>query len=129
MEQVSIEAGTYGRLIMARLKPNRDLIESLEEICRENDIDRAIVRSALGSLVDGRLTGQGGKPDQVISGPGVEILNVTGEIAFDSQGRPVSVLSGMVAGTDGQVYAGKFVRGGNLAFITIEVSIQEWVPA
>lgn len=129
MEQVSIEAGTYGRLLVVRLKPNRDLIESLEALCREKGIERAVVRSALGSLIDGRLSSQGSGQQQLISGPGVEILNITGEVSFDADGSPATVLSGMIAGTDGKVHAGHFVRGGNLAFITIEVSLQEWVPA
>lgn len=127
MEQVSIESGTYGRLVVVRVKPNRDLIESLEEVCREYKITRGVVRSALGSLVDGTLLSPSGDHEEHIGGPGVEILNVTGEVSFDTQGQGTTTLTGMVAGTDGRVYAGRFKRGANLAFITIEASLQEWV--
>lgn len=128
LEQLTVETGHYGRMIVARVKPNCDLIESVEALCRQHEITRAVVRSALGSLVDARLIDADGVTEQRITGPGVEILNVNGEFAWDAQaGDFKTVLSGLVAGTDGKVHAGRFKRGGNLAFITMEVSLQEWV--
>jgi predicted DNA-binding protein with PD1-like motif len=128
-EGVSVESGRLGRLVLARLKPNQDLTESVEELCAEHGIERAVVRGAVGSLIDARLSyraGDGWK-EHTIKGPGVEILNVFGEI-----GRPgtdqETLLHGVVADTDGRVYAGRFVRGANLSFITIEVTLHEWVP-
>ena len=59
-----------------------------------------------------------------INGPGVEILNVFGEVGFSSANH----LQGVVADVDGKIYAGRFVRGGNLSFITIEITLQEWIP-
>ncbi|BDD93094.1 DNA-binding protein [Pandoraea sp. XJJ-1] len=129
---VDIENGTLGRLVVARLKPNQDLTESIEALCVEHAISRAIVRGAVGSLIDARLAFRAGDGwrEQRVSGPGVEILNVFGEVDV----RPEAVselptLHGMVADTDGRMFAGRFVRGGNLSFITIEVTLQEWLPA
>jgi len=128
-ESVSVESGRLGRLVLARLKPNQDLTESVEGLCAEHGIARAVVRGAVGSLIDARLGYRAGDvwKERTIKGPGVEILNVFGEI-----GRPGSdqetLLHGVVADTDGRVYAGRFVRGGNLSFITIEVTLHEWVP-
>jgi len=124
---VVVEAGHYGRLVVARLKPNEDLVEALESLCATQGIVRAVVRSAVGSLVEARLAWGSGDAAQtaIVPGPGVEILNVLGEVSTDGAGR--TSLSGMVGGTDGRLYAGHFVRGANRSFITIEVTLQEWL--
>ncbi|WP_449412319.1 PPC domain-containing DNA-binding protein [Pandoraea soli] len=129
---VDIENGTLGRLVVARLKPNQDLTESIEALCAEHAISRAIVRGAVGSLIDARLAFRAGDGwrEQRVSGPGVEILNVFGEVDVRSDvASELPTLHGMVADTDGRMFAGRFVRGGNLSFITIEVTLQEWLPA
>ncbi|MFM0342355.1 PPC domain-containing DNA-binding protein [Paraburkholderia fungorum] len=126
---VVVESGHYGRLVVARLKPNEDLIESLENKCLEHGIGRAIIRGVVGSLIDASLErGYGNTTcEQPISGPGVEILSVFGEIDLRDRGSPNTVLSGVVADTKGQMFAGRFRRGANLSFITIEASLQEWI--
>lgn len=129
---VAIENGTLGRLVIARLKPNEDLTESIEALCREHGIARAIVRGALGSLIDARLSYRAaeGWHEHLVSGPGVEILNVFGEVDVSAAASDAApTLHGMVADTAGRMFAGRFVRGGNLSFITIEVTLQEWLPA
>ncbi|VVE73149.1 DNA-binding protein [Pandoraea anapnoica] len=132
---VAIENGTLGRLVVARLKPNQDLTESIEALCAEHAIARAIVRGAVGSLIDARLAFRAGDGwrEQVVNGPGVEILNVFGEVdarpRVSDSASTMPMLHGMVADTEGRMFAGRFVRGGNLSFITIEVTLQEWLPA
>ncbi|GAB3625993.1 DNA-binding protein [Pandoraea terrae] len=130
-DHVAIENGTLGRLVVARLKPNQDLTESIEALCAEHGIARAVVRGAVGSLIDARLAHRSGDGwrEQVVTGPGVEILNVFGEVDVSNGPPAVPMLHGMVADTDGRMFAGRFVRGGNLSFITIEVTLQEWLPA
>jgi predicted DNA-binding protein with PD1-like motif len=126
---VIVESGHYGRLIVVRLKPNEDLVESLESKCIEHGIGRAIIRGVVGSLIDASLErGHGSSArEQPISGPGVEILNVFGEIDLRDRASPDTVLNGIVADTKGQMFAGRFRRGANLSFITIEASLQEWI--
>ncbi|MDM8357990.1 PPC domain-containing DNA-binding protein [Pandoraea communis] len=129
---VAIENGTLGRLVVARLKPNQDLTQSIEALCAEHGISRAIVRGAVGSLIDARLAfrASDGWREQLVSGPGVEILNVFGEVDVrPDAAHTLPMLHGMVADTEGRMFAGRFVRGGNLSFITVEVTLQEWLPA
>jgi predicted DNA-binding protein with PD1-like motif len=125
---VVVESGRYGRVVAARLKPNEDLVEALEQLCAAHGIAHAVVRGAIGSLVGAELA-RGGElaPSVVVPGPGVEILSVSGEVVVERGGGARTALSGIVADTDGQMYAGRFVRGGNRSFITIEVSLQEWI--
>jgi predicted DNA-binding protein with PD1-like motif len=130
---ITVESGHYGRLVVARLKPGEDLVEALVQLCASHGIKRAVVRSAVGSLVEATLargSAQGAQVAQAaqsfsVPGPGVEILNAFGEVALDGGTR--ASISGMVADTDGRMYAGYFVAGANRSFITIEVTLQEWV--
>lgn len=114
-------------MLVARLRPNEDLIEGLEALCRQHGVRRAVLRGALGSLIDATLAGADGRLSTV-DGPGVEVLSLNGEIVGEAAHGTPSQLYGMVAGTDGRVHAGHLVRGVNLAFITIEASLQEWLP-
>jgi uncharacterized protein len=132
---VVVESGHYGRLVVARLKPNEDLVEALEALCAAHAIARAVVRSVVGSLVEAQLARGHSNAAQsfVVPGPGVEILTVSGEVWADGgadthgPGAARTSLNGIVADTQGQMYAGRFVRGSNRSFITIEVTLQEWI--
>ncbi|MFL9863523.1 DNA-binding protein [Paraburkholderia fungorum] len=130
--EVKLEAGIYGRTVIARLKPNEDIVESLERLCAQYGIGRAVVRSAVGSLIDGHLTSGVGAAlaTQIVTGPGVEIVGLFGEVACAVPGRDdtgSTELTAILSGTDSQVFAGRVVRGMNLSFITVEVTLQEWL--
>jgi predicted DNA-binding protein with PD1-like motif len=124
-KETEVQSGRLGRLVVARLKPNEDIIESAEALCAAHGIDNAVVRGGLGSLIDANLEyiGREGMRQIAVSGPGVEILSLTGEIRAGE-----SRLQGVVADVDGRIYAGRLARGRNLAFITIELTLQEWLP-
>lgn len=124
-EESLVQGGRLGRLVIARLKPNEDIIDSAEALCREHGIDVAVVRGGLGSLIDGQLSylGRQGMIQIHVEGPGVEILSVSGEILSGA-----SRLQAVVADADGKLYAGRLERGKNLSFITVELTLQEWLP-
>jgi predicted DNA-binding protein with PD1-like motif len=129
---VKLETGHYGRTVIARLKPNEDLVESLEHLCQQYGIDRAVVRSAVGSLVHGNLASGTGASltTQVVEGPGVEIVGLFGEVTSTPADRActgATELTAILSGTDSQVFAGRVLRGMNLSFITVEVTLQEWL--
>ncbi|MFL9992892.1 Predicted DNA-binding protein with PD1-like DNA-binding motif [Burkholderia sp. GAS332] len=133
LSEVKLEAGHYGRTVIARLKPNEDLVESLERLCAQYGIGRAVVRSAVGSLIDGALSSGVGtaQATQIVKGPGVEIVGLFGEVEGAVAGRGdttgTTELTAILSGTDSQVFAGRVVRGMNLTFITVEVTLQEWL--
>ncbi|MGP4956343.1 PCC domain-containing protein [Pseudomonas helleri] len=124
-EESEVQGGRLGRLLIARLKPNEDIIDSAEALCKDYGIHRAVVRGGLGSLVDAQLCylGRQGMIEIHVAGPGVEILSISGEI---SSGE--SRLQTVVADADGKLYAGRLERGKNLTFITVELTLQEWLP-
>lgn len=124
------EEGESGRLFAIRLKPNQDMIEGIENVCAELGVSSALVRSAVGSLVDAAL-GYGEAESAgvtTVEGPGIEILSLTGEIRPDEEGRPRAYLQGTISDSDAKVYGGIFLRGANPICITLELILQEWTP-
>jgi predicted DNA-binding protein with PD1-like motif len=125
VQESQVQGGRLGRLVIARLKPNEDIIDSAEALCKEHGIHLAVVRGGLGSLIDGQLSYQGreGMIKIPVEGPGVEILSISGEIISGE-----SRLQAVLADADGKLYAGRLERGKNLTFITVELTLQEWLP-
>lgn len=125
-----IEKGTFGRSAVIRLRPNEDLVEGVEHACFENGIRAAVVRSAVGSLVDAVLQHGAGENVKTLveRGPGVEILTLSGELVQGEDGRPKADLRGTVSTPDARVLGGRFLPGRNSICITLELVLQEWLP-
>ncbi len=128
--ETQFEAGRLGRIALIRLKPNQDLVEGVEAACAEAGLGFAMVRSAVGSLVDGVLGYGAGDSQGLVNveGPGIEILTLGGEVRPDETGRPRAHLAGTISDADAQVYGGTFLRGQNTICITLELMLQEWIP-
>jgi uncharacterized protein len=122
------ESGSMGRVAYARISPNEDLVQSVEKVCIGQGFKNAFVRGALGSLVDAALLREDGLVTHV-KGPAVEIVSLAGEVRTTGDGSVRAALSGVVADPSGQVYGGPFVSGANIICITLEVTLEEWLPA
>ena len=121
---------TTGRVASVRLGPNEDLIEGLDQAAAQLGFRRALVRSGLGSLTDATFHGPGVNTRH-ISGPAIEILALSGEIALDGtqEGGPAVGVSGMVGDTGGTVWSGRFVSGQNPVCVTVEAVLEEILVA
>ena len=126
-EAASFEEGKLGRIAVVRLRPNEDLVTAVETACREHGLRHAVVRSAVGSLVDAVL--EAGERLIQVPGPGIEILTLAGEVRPAADGAPRAELRGTIADGKAQVYGGRFRRGANPICITLELVLQEWLPA
>jgi len=127
--EASIESGRLGRIAVIRLKPNQDLVGGVEAACRDNGMSHAVVRSAVGSLVDSVLAYGKDGTQREFKGPGIEILTLAGEVRPDSKGLPQADLRGTISEPSAKVHGGGFVRGENPICITLELVLQEWIPA
>jgi predicted DNA-binding protein with PD1-like motif len=107
------------RCILARIKPNVDLIEGIEDVCRQHDIHHARVRSGVGSIVGAEF-----EDGRVILEHPTEILILAGRIAPDRNGQPRADLSIAVADTEGDLHEGKPVRGRNPVLICFELVLE-----
>ncbi|SLN75677.1 PPC domain-containing DNA-binding protein [Oceanibacterium hippocampi] len=127
-EMTSVTNGTMGRVAYARIAPNEDLVIGVEKLCLAHGFRNAFVRGALGSLVDACL---GANDDKFIEvkGPAVEIVSLAGEVRSDEDGAIKAALSGVVADPQGEIYGGLFVAGSNAICMTLEVTLEEWLPA
>ena len=47
---VRAEAGSVGRVVYGRVRPNEDLVEAVEAVCDEAGVLNGFVRGSLGSL-------------------------------------------------------------------------------
>lgn len=125
-EAATFEEGQLGRIAVVRLRPNEDLVTAIEAACVEHGLRHAIVRSAVGSLVDAVL--KVGEKTITVTGPGIEILTLSGEIRSGAGGDVIADLRGTLADGKAKVYGGGFAKGGNPICITLELVLQEWVP-
>jgi len=122
-----IESGQMGRVAYARIAPNEDLVYGVEKLCLASGFKNAFVRGALGSLVDGCMQRMDGRQEQ-IKGPAVEIVSLAGEVRSVQDGSMRASLSGVVADPQGTVSGGVFVAGLNPICMTLEVTLEEWLP-
>jgi acrylyl-CoA reductase (NADPH) len=128
--QARLESGRFGRVLVARLRPNQDMVGGVETLCAENGFACAVVRAGVGSLVDAVLAfgGADAPKRSTIAGPGIEILSLQGEVRPDGAGRPCADLRGTISDNQARVYGGSFVAGANPICITLELVLQEWIP-
>jgi predicted DNA-binding protein with PD1-like motif len=125
-----VEEGSLGRTLVARIRPNEDLVESICNLCREHHFAQAVVRGGIGSLVNGEvLYGPDGERRRPIYGPAVEILSMSGEVRSNGQSGDYSAsVHGVLGDPNGHVFAGRFTPGGNRVCVTVELVLQEWLP-
>lgn len=118
---IELQAGRLGRVAVVRLRPNLDMVSAVEDAAKQAGFSHAVVRSAVGSLIDACL--EAGGRQSTHEGPGVEILSLTGEVGPDG-----ATLRGTISTPAQTVHGGKFVRGENAICITLELVLQEWIP-
>jgi uncharacterized protein len=122
-----IEIGRTGRIAFTRVRPNEDLVQTVEKVALLHGFHSAFVRGSLGSLTDACLESHVGTLRE-LKGPAIEVLAVVGEVRSDADGTPRAALSGTVADTNGRVWGGRFVSGRNPVCMTFELVLEEWIP-
>lgn len=126
----SIRHCRVGRVVNARFFCNDDLITGMEDICCEHEIAQGVIKGGLGSLFKSSLeimTDEGVPRTVNVEGFAVEILSMNGHVRRDRLGKTEVELYGIVANNAGEVFAGRFIKGGSPVCITIEVMVQEWL--
>ncbi len=140
MSQIPMIAGRPGRLIAASLAPGVELTESIQEICREMDVETAVITSVIGTVEDLYLR----NPRDITTLPIRQEHEWADEIDTTHLKRKLEILSiqGNVCRLDGELWAhchglfseaGGQVRGGHVFRGTIwsqgEVFLTELLDA
>ncbi len=105
-------------LIVARIRPNEDLCEAVEALCRRRSIAAATIRGSVGSLVGARFAAGGGVDDLA-----TEVLVTRGIVHAADEG-PVAELALLVADMRGRPHEGVLRRGENAVCITFELFLE-----
>jgi predicted DNA-binding protein with PD1-like motif len=115
------------RSIVARIHPNVDITEAIEELAAQHGFDTAVIRGKIGSFVGATLA-QG---DQIVSAPGpaTEVMYLDGTVRRDETGAHRAELTCAAAAVDGNVYSGAVVRGHNPVAMTFELALSEQAEA
>lgn len=111
------------RSVVARIHPNVDIVQAVEELADRHNFDTAIIRGKIGSFVGATLT-QG---DTIITAPGpaVEVMYLDGSVRRDDCGTMRAVLTCAAVAVDGCVYSGELIRGHNPVAMTYELALSE----
>lgn len=104
------------RFIFARVKPNEDIIETLEAVCRIHGIASATIRGSVGSLIGARYEG-GARVADVAT----EVFIDEGVVTADGSGSHVAIT---MVDTRGGITSGRLMRGDNPVCITFELCLE-----
>jgi predicted DNA-binding protein with PD1-like motif len=110
------------RTVAARIRPNEDVSESVEAICRRHGFTAARVRGSLGSIIDPVFEG-----GERVGSDSTELLVLDGAVRSDESGRLRSQLDIALVDTGGRVHEGRLVPGRNPVCITFELVIEEQI--
>lgn len=126
--------GKTGRLIVARILPGNEMIESIKEICKENKIEKAHINTCIGSLKKVTFAYavsdsnyfykiKYSKPVE-INGP-IEFLGAQGIVAKDDDGNYQVHFHAQFSDETMKVYGGHLLEHGNIVLATIDIVINE----
>ena len=97
--------------VVARVRPNEDIVTAVETIARAHDMPNATIRGSLGSLIGARFTDETTLPDNA-----TEVLIRAGHVA-----NGVASLDLLVIDAAGHVHEGWLARGENPVCITFDL--------
>lgn len=108
------------RCLVARIRPNQDLVGSIEALCREHGILRAKIHSGIGSTIGMRFD-----DGRVIDERPTELLILDGRIEPDADGRARAHLPLGVIDVHGNVHHGMPEAGENPVLICFELILEK----
>lgn len=111
------DRGQGPRSVIARVRPNEDIITALEAICRRHGFGHAEVRGGVGSLIGARYV-NGEQVDDIAT----EVFVTRGRISPNCAETRLEIA---MVDTQGNLTEGSLRRGENPVCITFEVCLEE----
>lgn len=134
MNTIGVETVTskLSEVIVARIYPENDLLQGVEDICRQHQITSGTVVSGFGTLshtsfvyvvADKKtLDGTSFVSPIRMEGP-MDLLSLQGSIGLTDQGNISIHLHGMVSDPHQRVYGGHLIPSKNPVLTTVEIMI------
>jgi predicted DNA-binding protein with PD1-like motif len=113
----------YSSATIARVLPNEDITEAVLAVSRAAGYTKAVVRAGLGSLIGATLTDQRTGEVRHVTGPGTEVITLTGFVKRGSNGLEAQLTTTLVD-RNGEVHSGILVPGKNPVAVTFELTVQ-----
>ena len=128
---VKYSAGNLSKVVMLRVLPGSDIIEGIEEVCRDLQMNSGAITCCIGSLqrvsfliavpLETKI-GAGYSEPKILDGP-LEFLSAQGMIGEEEDGGIFVHLHGVLSDRDGEVCGGHLIKGENPVLITCEIMI------
>lgn len=125
--------GTLKRVIAVRLQPGDDVLLSLEQLCKERNLQNGVILSAIGSLQGARFFNPVELPDKkagygysepiTLTGP-IELTNATGLICHDANGEILLHVHISLSDRYGNGHGGHLIEG-NKVLLTVDMVLGE----
>jgi len=128
---VKYAAGNLSKVVMLRILPGSDIIEGIEDTCRDLQINSGAITCCIGSLQRASFLiavplnnkiGAGYSEPKTVDGP-LEFLSAQGMIGEEEDGGIFVHLHGVLSDRDGEVCGGHLIKGENPVLITCEIMI------
>lgn len=113
-------AAGEGALVVARIRPNEDLVEAIETIAARHGLRDAVVRSLIGSTVGGRFD-DGRHVEEIPT----EIVALGGSVRRAPGGGHDVDLDIALIDAGGAILRGQLTRGDNPVLICVELFLEE----
>jgi predicted DNA-binding protein with PD1-like motif len=97
--------------VIARVRPNQDIVSAIETISRDHDMPDAIIRGSLGSLIGAQFENGTSVPDDA-----TEVLVRAGRVTSG-----VAEIDLLAVDSRGHVHQGRLERGANPVCITFDL--------
>ena len=117
--RVKVVPAEAGRVAMARLQRDTDLVTGIIEVCREAGFEISWTRPS-----DKTKRGSERTPAMPIAGP-LELISAQAEVCLTDPERPVFHVHGVVTDADGKAWGGHFFKGGNPVHATVDIVMNE----
>ena len=108
------------RVAFARIRPNVDIDEAVEALCRRHGFTGGRLRGGVGSLIGARFTDAPAVDDYA-----TEVFVTSGLVAPDASGTPTAQIHIALVSLAGTMAEGRLVRGDNPVLITFELAVEE----
>ena len=106
------------RMLVAKIRPNEDLVTAIEEICRRQNVREGVILGGIGSTVGAQFDGR-----PLIPEAPTEIVVREGRIAPDPAGIPRLSMETALIDAQGRLHVGTLTRGENPVLICVELFI------